>query len=91
MDLEYGITEFECFWNRDAANLDNLYFGNNLTTSIDLLGGPTNADLEYFSLPTLNGSESFGGFTGTTVPEPGTILLFGMGIAGVIRKYFQHI
>ena len=55
MDLEYGITEFECVWNRDTANVDDLYFGNNVTTSIDLLGGPTNARLESFSLPTFNG------------------------------------
>ncbi len=84
MDLEDGITEFECVWSRDTANVDDLYFGNNVTTSIDLLGGPTNTVLANFSLPTFNGSESFGG----PIPEPGTILLLGMGIAGIIRKYF---
>ncbi len=90
MDLENGITEFECFWNRDSADLDNLYFGNNVTISIDLLGGPTNLNRTYFSLPTLNGSESFEGFAGTAIPEPGTILLLGVGITGIIRKYFQY-
>ncbi|MDX9701769.1 MAG: hypothetical protein RBU23_01865 [Candidatus Auribacterota bacterium] len=38
IDIENGITEFEYLWNRDTSGADNLYFGNNLTTSIDLLG-----------------------------------------------------
>ncbi len=87
MDTQYGISEVSWIWgigNVERSGIDNIYFGNNITTGLG--DGPTlidQDDISTIALPTFNGMESF---NVDAIPEPASILLLGCTFIVFLRK-----
>lgn len=71
-DAVEGISEVQFIWNRDYANLDNIYFSNNTTATGE--DGPTAVPFgSESSIPLPN-------YSAIPVPLPSTFLLGGIGL-----------